>query len=517
MARQVLDQLLDSGELRSVASQRALALRMHYMPPRIRLELPGSDDYLPYLDANRRGSALSGLRDAILRVMTHEEEDHWVVVDRDMTFDVSLREGARRPRIRPLYEPEVAADGLGAPELGEPRIRLSVDGKTVLLRQRQGLVKVDLGWRGPDLVVFEGHRGDVALAYLYATGPVIHWSDRGRVRHAARTRIPIERDMQLSLRRPWTRPWHRIVPCEVEVLGLARMGRPDVVLTSSLGETVRWDRNRRSELELGPELLIRTGDRDVLAFRNTGQMPLTIDWFEGEPLLVAPGQEVAIQGAHFGGLTTPGGIRWDATHAQGASAPPPRIVELVGELPRGGPARTASSSPDPLFHFERMAADVLQDALVLHAVEGSKAQVVVKRDSSVGPIAQVALDDCPGVKVRPVRSAGPGTGIPPWQQVTDVRELGHSSARLEAVATPQVVFAIPRHTATLSTDPTDQLRLGGWRIGMTVDGLVLTCDGDEPLVVDGTSYEGSTHLEHRDVYRVRAGAGIYRIVRSGGA
>ena len=511
LARLVLDRLLDSGELRSVESQRALSLRMCYLPPMLRLEVPAEDDFLPLLDPNRREQAADGLRRAILRVVRHEESDHWVVVDPALDIDVRLREGTRRVRVTPVYEPELEAGAADRVSLGEPRLRLGWgDGRALLFRQRQGLLKVDLGSRSPGLVVFEApSEGPGPVAWLYATGPVDQWEDGRRTRHKARTRIPIERDLTLTLRPPWTRAlWQRAVALEVEVLGLTRLGRPSLLVTSSDGTELTWDRNRQETLELGPDVLLYAGEHDRLRVVNAGTLPAAVRWFEGAPLEVPPGDEVVVQGAHFGGLTTPGGVTWTIALPEGVVAPPPRFVAVVGELvtdTRG--TRIDDDGPSSLFRFESVGAAVEHRATILPRLRGDVAVVAVESESSARHLADLALDDCPGVKLRATPDA-------PWRQVTGVTTLQPSRARLEAISTPQILFEVPRRLPPLTTDPSDQLVLDGWRVGLSGDSLVIAGGGDHPIVVDGAAFEGPTRVPYRDDHQVRAGAGVYRIVRT---
>lgn len=510
MARLVLDRLLESGELRSVASQRALSLRMHYLPPRVRLDLPAEPDFLPLLDPNRAERAAAGLRGAILRVVRHEESDHWVVVDPELDLDVRLREGSRRARVRPVYEPDLEPPAPDDPSLGEPRLRLSWgEDQELILRQGQGLVAVELGGRAPTLIVFEAPAGDGPVAWLYSSGPIERWTDAGRARHRSRTRLPVVRDLECTLRPSLAGRLRlqRSVDLAVEVLGLTRMGRPPLRVTSSAGVELTWDRNRDPELELGPDLVLHAEAGDHLRVSNHGDLSVTVRWHADAPLTVPPGAGVVVQGAHFGGLETPGGVTWRLALPEGVAAPPPRSFRIDGELlasPAGGAPRGSGA---PLFRFEAVGADVWQQAVVLPRLDGPGAAVPVTAHEAVGHLADVALDDCPGVKVR-----APGAA---WRHVTGVAGLEPSGARLEAISTPQILFEVPRPLGALTTDPSDQLTLDGWRLGVAVDGLVIAGAGAHPIVVDGVSYEGPTRVPCRDEHRVRAGAGVYRIARRG--
>ncbi|MDP6944167.1 MAG: hypothetical protein QF464_08465, partial [Myxococcota bacterium] len=290
LARLVLERLIDSGALRSVASQRALALRMHYLPPCIQLLLPPEDAYLTLLDPGQQGAALDGLRDAILRIVAHEEVDHWVVADPNLSLRVQLREGSRRVAVRPEYEPGLTAGEHGATSLGEPRIKLTAGDTSVLFRERQGVLAVDLGRFAPRVVLFEEDpRGSAApvrgaVASLYASGPIDEWREGGRIRHPARTLIPVTCDMELTIRPGWARPWRRATRCHVSVLGLARMSRPPLQLESSTGESRRWLRNEQPRLELAPDLIVHAEAHDRLRVENRSKVRASIRWYDDTPL-----------------------------------------------------------------------------------------------------------------------------------------------------------------------------------------------------------------------------------------
>lgn len=514
MARLVLDRLLESGELRSVASQRALALRMHYLPVRMRFEVPAEDDFLPLLDPNTREQAVAGLRDAIVRVIAHEEADHWVIADPEIEIEVALREGSRRPRVEPVYEPELEDAGHRARGLGEPRLQISAGGRRIVFRHRQGLMKVDLGPRAPRLVVFEAPDDEVAAAYLYSTASAeVLADDGGGARIRARTRIAVDRDMNVVLRRPWSRPWQRRVEVELRVLGLTRLARRELFLESADGTSENWDRNRDRRYALGADLLLDAGERDELTIHNTGEVDGVLRWFAGRQLLIPAGGHVTVQASHVESLTTAGGKVWSLRLPEGTHAPPPRVLSLVGELVEP-PALAQSGDNEPaLFRFEQAAAQVFQEAVVLNGVSGSEARIAVKSRAAVGPLAEVALDDCGGAKLRLLHPSGthPLAGL--WRHITDFAVLEPSAARLEALGEPQVLFAVERPTGDLSTDPSDVMHIGGWRVGLSADGLSLISDGAAPAVVDGVEYAGSTRVRYRSVHRIRAGEGVYRVVR----
>jgi hypothetical protein len=514
LARLVLERLIDSGALRSVASQRALALRMHYLPPCVRIQLPPEGAYLPLLDPGKREAAVQGLADAILRVVTHEEADHWVVSDPQLILDVTLREGSQRVAARPDYEPGLGQDQAQRTLLGEPRVKLTSGEVSVLFRAKQGILPVDLGPWTPRLVLFEESPVEGAVASLYASGPVDEWREGGRIRHKARTRIPVTGDLELTIHGGWSRPWRRTTRCHVSVLGLARMSRPPLQLESSAGESQRWIRTEQPRLEIGPDMVIHTEEHDRLRVENRSKIEASIRWYDDTPMTIPPQGTVTIQGAHFLGLTTPGGVVWRVTLADGAIAPPPRVLTLKGAMAPEVPQSTATER-DALFGFERIAAAVHQDAVVLPAVQVGEVDVLVKRHSATGPLALVAMDDCPGVKVRRVRPQT-GEAYGAWQQVTDVLELSPSTARLEAIGEPQVLFERPRDLGRLTTDPSDRLHIGPWHLGLTGDGLTVEGEANGPgatLVIDGERVGASARLAYRPAYRVRAGDGLYRIVR----
>ncbi len=519
MARLVLDRLLDSGGLRSVASQRALSLRMHYLPPHIRLEVPAEEDWLPLLDPMRQERAAAGLREAILRVVDHEERDHWVVVDPVLVLDIDLREGTRRPRVLPVYEPDLAPAIPGAgSDLGEPRLRLLHDAAAHLLRERQGMMTVDLGARAPRLVVFEAPRDSGAVAWLYATGPVDLWEETKTRRIRPRTRIPVDRDLGLTILAPWYQPWARSVRVDVEVLGLARTGRPALVLRSSRGETVRWQRGRDPRQEVGPELVLHAGERDLIEVHNHGRDPAFVRWFDERPLLVPPGDHVALQGAHLRALETPGGVRWTAELERGGSAPPPRLLRVVAEsegsqAPAGRGLRGQSESAPSLFGFEQASATLHQEAVVLSRHEGDELRVAVQDSAQAGPIAQLALDDAPGLKVRQADRGGAAGDVAAWRHVTDVRPLEPTRCRLEAVGQPTLILEAPRAAGRLTTDPADRLALGSWRLRLAPDGLEARSGDDTPLVLDGQTFVGSANVPRRDQHRFGAGGGVYTLTR----
>ena len=87
----------------------------------------------------------------------------------------------------------------------------------------RGVLAVDLGPWTPRLVLLEESPVQGAVATLYASGPVDEWREGGRIRHGARTRIPVTGDMELTVRPGWSRPWQRPTRCHVSVLGIARM------------------------------------------------------------------------------------------------------------------------------------------------------------------------------------------------------------------------------------------------------------------------------------------------------
>ncbi|MEZ4268479.1 MAG: hypothetical protein R3F39_19110 [Myxococcota bacterium] len=513
MARLVLDRLLESGELRSVASQRALALRMHYLPVRMHFEVPGDDDFLPLLDPNTREQAVAGLRDALVRVIAHEEADHWVIADPDIDIEVSLREGSRRARVEPVYEPELEDAGHRARGLGEPRLQLGTDGRRIVFRHRQGLMKVDLGSRAPRLVIFEAPDDEEAAAYLYSTAPAEVRTDDARSKVSARTRIPVDRDMSVILRRPWTRPWQRRIEVELRVLGLTRMARRELFLENTDGTTEIWDRNRDRRYALGADLLLDAGERDELTIHDTGDTDVVLRWFGGRQLLIPAGGHVTVQASHVEAVTTAGGAVWSLRLPEGTHAPPPRLLSLVGELVQPAEAPAPGEAEPALFRFEQAAAHVFQESVVLSAVVGNEARVAVKSRAAVGPLAEVALDDCGGAKLRLLRPTAGGAQSGLWRHITDFAVLEPSAARLEAVGEPQVLFAVERPTGELSTDPSDVLHVGGWRVGLSADGLSLISDGAAPAVVDGVEYAGSTRVRYRPIHRVRAGEGVFRIVR----
>lgn len=522
MARLVLDRLVDSGELRSVASQRALAFRMHYLPQHIRLEVPASDDFLPLLDPNRKERATTGLREAVLRVVTHEESDHWVVADPNLHFDVRLREKARTARVRPIYEPDLDQPSDGSVRLGEPRLRLSWehkgrDDQQVIFREREGLAKVDLGrWR-PELVILEARAGDDAVAYLYSAA-VIRVLERDRWRRVRpRRRVPVSRDLTFVIRSPWWRFWQRRVRVQLEVLGLLRLSRPKVTFTSSAGQEVGWDRNLDAETTVGPEFVLRAGEHDVVSVGNTGDAAATIKWFDGGDLTVPAGGRVDVQGTHLQALETPGGGLWVVSFPTEVRTPRPRQIKLSAAA--FAPRRLGADITDPgdgpaLFGFEAPAAEIVQDALLLDGVAAEEAVVAVKSSRSSGPLAVVALDDCPGVKVKLLRTdAGDPIAQHRWRHVTDVLPLPGTSARLEAVGAPVVTFELPRPIGELTTDPDDSFAVSGWRFSISADGLQLAGTGKVSLDIDGTRMGGPTRLPYQDMYRLRVGGGIYRILR----
>ncbi|MCB9730252.1 MAG: hypothetical protein H6744_18285 [Deltaproteobacteria bacterium] len=513
MARLVLDRLLESGELRSVASQRALALRIHYLPVRMRFQVPADDDFLPLLDPNTRDQAVAGLRDALVRVIEHEESDHWVISDPDLEIEVSLREGSRRARVEPVYEPELEDAGHRARGLGEPRLQIGAGGRRIVFRHRQGLLKVDLGPRAPQLVVFEAPDDEEAVAYLYATTSVQVRTEDGTSTSRPRTRVPVDRDMTLVLQRSWARPWKRRVEVELRVLGLARLARRELFLESTDGSTEVWDRNRDRRFTIGSDLLLDAGELDELTIHDTGETDAVLRWFGGRQLVIPAGGHVTVQASHVESLTTAGGQVWSLRLPEGAHAPPPRLLTLVGELVQPPESDGPSDTEPALFRFEQAAARVFQESVVLSAVSGSEVRVAVKSRAAVGPLAEVALDDCGGAKLRLLRPGGAGAQAGLWHHITDFAVLEPSAARLEAVGEPLVVFAVERPLGVLSTDPADQLRLGGWRVGLAADALALVSDGAAPAVVDGIEYAGSARVRHRPVHRVRAGEGVFRIVR----
>lgn len=513
MARLVLDRLLESGELRSVASQRALALRMHYLPVRMRFEVPAEDDFLPLLDPNTREQAVTGLRDALVRVIAHEEADHWVIADPDIDIEVSLREGSRRARVEPVYEPELEDAGHRPRGLGEPRLQIASGGRRIVFRHRQGLLKVDLGSRAPRLVVFEAPDDEEAAAYLYSTATAEVRTEDAATRVRPRTRIPVDRDMSVVLKRPWSRPWQRRIEVEFRLLGLTRLARRELFLESADGTTEIWDRNRDRRYALGSDLLLDAGERDELTIHDTGDTDGVLRWFGGRQLLIPAGGHVTVQASHVESLTTAGGAVWSLRLPEGTHAPPPRLISLVGELVTPTEAPAPGEAEPALFRFEQAAAHVFQESVVLSAVVGSEARVAVKSRAAVGPLAEIALDDCGGAKLRLLHLSSGGAQSGLWRHITDYAVLEPSAARLEAVGEPQVLFAVERPSGELSTDPTDVLHLGGWRIGLSADGLSLISDGAAPAVVDGVEYAGSTRVRYRPVHRVRAGEGVFRIVR----
>ncbi len=516
LARLVLDKLLDSGELRSVASQRALALRMFYLPPSIRLDVPPDDDYLPLLDPNKQGKAIAGLRDAILRIVQHEEGDHWVVVDPDLQLDVHLREHSRVPRIRPIYEPDVEDDRPQGSRLGEPRLRLSWGTRSAVLRERHGLLKVDLGPRRPGLVLIEGGASDEEVAWLYATGKIqVIGDDTKRARrYPARTRIPVTHDMTFIVRAPFGAIWQRKVRMQLEVLGLTRLGRATIAFTNPTGQTVSWDRNHQPHMQLGGDFVLHARERDLVEIENVEESPASLIWFDGKPLTIPGGSRVAVQGSHLKALVTTGGGAWAATLPSAGSAPPPRVILLDGEMSAERHEVQRRRSEPSLFGFVSEAATIFQDALILAHVQGDRAPIIVKNPAHAGPLAEVALDDCAGAKVRLLRdSHGKPIEDAPWRHVQDVLELYPSSARLELVGAPQVTFEVPRHIGRLTMDPSDQFTVDGWRIRITADGLSLTGAGNGPVDIDGAAYTGPSRLVYQDGYRIRAGDGVFRILR----
>lgn len=528
MARLVLDKLLDSGELRSVASHRALALRMHYLPRRIRFEVPGEDDFLPFLDPHKKERAADGLRDAILRVVTHEEANHWVVVDPALELDIQLRERSRLPKVTPVYEPDLHGEDTEH-RLGEPRLKLgwrvgdrtSADLSEVVFRAGQGLMKVELGSRTPTFLLLEAPRGDEAIAYLYcgASMDLSELDSRGERlrRHVpARTRVPITHDISFATDRSLLRLWRRRVFGEIEVLGLARVGRPPITFATPTGERVSWDRNEQALVDVGASFILRARERDLLEVENISEAPATVLWFDGHPLQVMGSARVTVQGAHLRGLVTPG-TTWSVSLPAGSVAPAPRVVTLVGEvIPASRQERAPKTAEPALFHFEKEAATIYQDAVVLSQVEGSHATIGVRRDEDAGALAVVALDDCDGAKIRQLRDPrGNPTEDVPWRQFHDVVELGPTGARVELLGQPQVTFAAPRRVGRLTTDPADLFMVGGWRIGITSDGLRIDGLGAQPIEIDGTTYRGPSHIPFQDGYRIRAGEGVYRIVRDG--
>lgn len=522
LARAVLDKLLDSGELRSVASERALALRVHYLPPLIRLDLPGDDPYLPLLNPTTQQSAIAGLRDALVRVVTHEERDHWVAVATDaLDVQVSLRERSKVMRATPIYEPDLdGTDPAGTGRLGEPRLRLSWTGadgseEAWVFREGQGLATVPLGGRHPRLMLFEDEQaGDSIVAHFFADCTVAVETPDGEATRTepARSRIPVSHDATLTLRPAWFRFWQRPVRVTAEVLGLARLGRPDVTFTSSEGEQRAWNRNREPTIELAADVHLHARGEDRIEVDNRASGPAEVLWFDGQSLRVPAGASVTVQGAHLLGVKSPAAILWAASTG-GFSAPPPRVLELHGTVSRQAPRR--QSGGDALFKFEQRAALVFQDALVLPRSTGTRLEVGVRTQMSTGLLAEVALDDCVGAKLRYPK--GNGDGFHPWQHVQGVVPLGATSARLELVAQAQVAFAIPAFVRVLTTDPDDVWSVGGFGLRLSSEGLDLESGpdvvGDGGAEVNGVVYRGSTRVPYQPAYRVRAGEGVFRIVR----
>lgn len=523
-ARFVLSALVDSGELQTVESQRSVALRVGYLPPRIRLELPPMEPWLAFLDPRQSARALDGLRQAILRVVEHEEPAHWVVVDTRFRFDVSIREGASRPRVTPVYEEEPPDAAHGPGRLGEPRLRLAWEEGAVVLRAGEGLRRVDLGPRAPAVVMLEAPPEDVAVAWLYSDGPLDVETDDERFRVPPRRRLPVAHDVTVVARPPRLRPWKRSVRCEVTVLGLARMGRTSLSLTRDGQEPIAWERNARPTLELEEGFSLHAGERDHIEVRNESDQAAFLLWRGGERLVVPAGSRVEVQGGHLDGLETPLGIVYGVEHASPAGAPPVHLVHLVGVAAEAPPRVGTSPVSVPaggrsLFRFEGSAAEVLQEGVVLTWLDAAQAEVVaevvVGRPEHAGPLAEVALDGCPGAKVR--RLGPDAADADTWRHVRDVVPLLPSKARLEVLGTPQVTFAAPKRLRSLTTDAADQLVFDGWRISLLADGLKLTGKGAAPVDIDGVTYHGETRLPFQEAYRVRAGAGVYRILRAGSA
>jgi hypothetical protein len=298
------------------------------------------------------------------------------------------------------------------------------------------------------------------------------------------------------------------------VLGLARLGRPDVTFTSSEGEQRLWDRNREPTIELAADVFLQAAGEDRVDIDNRASESAFAIWFDGESLEVPAGASVSVQGSHLLGIKSPAGTVWAASTGSFV-APRPRVLELRGVVSRSVPERAAAGDT-AMFRFEERAALVFQDAVVLPRAHSNTVEVGVRTQLNAGLLAEVALDDCPGAKLRyPVANSADGSvAWHPWQHVHDVVQVGACSARLELVAAAQVTFASPSFVRTLTTDPDDGWELGGFKLRLSTEGLDLEADASAVSAeVNGIVYQGSARLPFQPSYRVRAGDGVYRIVR----
>lgn len=536
LARTILDKLLDSGELRSVASDRAVAQIVHYLPPVIALAVPAEAEFADLLNPQLQTRTAEAIAQALTRIVVHEEGQQWVAISVEgLELQVSLREQSRVLRASPIYEPDIAAVTQTQQRLGQPRLRVGWtspkdDAQVKVFRQRQGLLQLDLGRRAPELWIIEADSSvaaeDGLVAYLVCDAEVRIEAIGEQAAQVvpARTRIEVTHDLRLSLRPAWWRWWQRTMEMTVEVLGLARLGRPDLVFSSSEGEQRRWDRNREPSIELAADLFLHAQDKDQLGVENTGELAAEILWFDGARLAVPAGARVTVQGSHVLGVISPGGTMW-ASSSGDFQAPPPRILQVVGEVAVPAPASERSNRQDALFRFEQRSAVVFQDAVVVAQVPGDEVSVAVRSHLHAGPIALVALDDCPGAKIaypkNPTTEAvtqrtGESGGSPlSFTQIHDVVPLGASGARLELVGAAQIMFAVPSFVRTLTTDPDDAWVVGDFKLRVTSEGLDLerTAPGHGHVEVNGVTYPGNARVGFDGAYRVRVGPGLFRIVR----
>lgn len=526
LAREVLWLLLDSGRLRPATLDRMVAWEVWFLPPRIDLALPDEDRFAELLNPRTRAEHAAMLAASLMHVVTTEDRDGWVVWTQSVSVEVRYAEGQGRPSATPVYAPRPELRALPQQgEDGEALLKVRMGAETLWLKRGDGLVPVSRGARRPRVTLLEAVEPADAVAWLVASGPVRIEHGDGRVEtKPPRSLVPVERDVRIQVRGAGLRSlWQRLT-LDLEVLGASRLARPSIELSRG-ADSITWNRNRELRLVVGEavdtrlvapgldlELTSEPGDEVVI--HNRRPEPALVGWGDGA-LRIEAGGSVRVLAAHLRSLGD-GAI---TVRTQGATAAPPRLMELQGRLQ----IAAGDATRDPIFGFERSVATVWQDGVLL----GGDAQVVrvpVDDAALVRPLLRIAFDGCDGAKVMPLDAAvtageldlAPGV----WTWAPDVLTVGLPGLRmrLEAVAgRSRLIFGRPLRVCEVSADPDDRWQLHGWRFRIAANGLAVSgTGGGDALMIDHQEVGGPALLPPAAEHHVQTGSGMYRIVRRTG-
>ncbi len=536
LSHRVLWYLLEGGHLRAASPDRMISYQVYCMPPAVLLFAPDEDAYVGLLNRVTRAEHCEALAEALLHLVSVEERDDWVLLSPGLEIVVRHAEDGRARAI-PVYdlsevrrELEESARVSAAAQEGQRRaivrVRWQWGGRDqeAILQQGDGVLALLRGRRLPRLTLYERPGDAYELAALVAQGWLEVESASGQSSHQPYHPVSVTHDMRFKVRPLWWRFWERSTVASVELLGVVREQRRDIAFVGPGGESYVWRRNAEAQCVIGDarDALWVLGGLDVvlrgLAFdrievENRGDGVLSLTWLGGYPLELATGSRICIQGRDLRGIGYRGG-RLEVSSFREPEVGP-RLLEVHG-VSRRQLARKGEAS---LFGFEQPVAEVYQVGLGLETLgEDTQRVDVTLSGRELGPLFVLALDGCPGAKIRAlregVRVGGSVLSAEGWRDLGHVVriETGGGAFRLEAVDELRLLFEEEVKVAELSDDPRDKWNYLGWRFRPQGGGLVLSGGGRVPLVVDGRVVKAEAVIPGRREHRVEGGGGIFRIV-----